>query len=62
MWNTKIYAARTIVVAGLAVSAATPATACFNWGYTGIYSRGWAYANTGFANFPVNSYRSCGGN
>jgi hypothetical protein len=46
---------------GLAVAAATPASACFDWGYSGTYSRGWPYANTGFAQYPAYSSRSCGG-
>jgi hypothetical protein len=46
---------------GLAIATATQAQACFDWGYSGVHSYGWAYANTGFSNDPVNSYRSCGG-
>jgi len=62
MWNSRKYAVMAIAVAGLAVTAATPASACFAWGHSGIYSYGWAYANTGFADYPAYSYRSCGGN
>jgi hypothetical protein len=51
----------TIAGAGLAIVTATPASACFDWGYTGIYSSGWAYANTGYANYAAYSHRSCGG-
>jgi hypothetical protein len=50
-----------IAGAGLAVAAATPAHACFDSGYSGVYSHGWPYANTGFASYPAYSYRSCGG-
>jgi hypothetical protein len=46
---------------GLAVTAATPASACVDWGYSGIYSHGWPYANTGFASYPAYGDRSCGG-
>jgi len=60
MWNSRKYAAMAIAGAGLAVTA-TPASACFAWGHSGIYSYGWAYANTGFADYPAYSYRSCGG-
>jgi hypothetical protein len=61
MWNSGKYAAMAIAGAGFAVAAATPASACFDWGYSGIYSHGWPYANTGFASYPAYSYRSCGG-
>jgi hypothetical protein len=61
MWNIKKYAAIAIAGAGFAVAGATPAWACFAWGHSGIYSYGWAYANTGFADYPAYSYRSCGG-
>jgi hypothetical protein len=60
MWHSRKYAAMAIAGAGLAI--AEPASACFDWGYTGVQSYGWAYANTGFSNYPTNSYRSCGGN
>jgi hypothetical protein len=50
-----------LVVAVLGVAAATPAQACFDWGYSGVASYGWQYANTGFASYPAFSYRSCGG-
>jgi hypothetical protein len=60
MGNSIKYTA--IVGTGLAIAAATPASACFDWGYAGVQSYGWAYANTGFSNYPTNSYRSCGGN
>jgi hypothetical protein len=46
---------------GLAIATTTQASACFDWGYSGVHSYGWAYANTGFSNSPINSYRSCGG-
>jgi len=61
MWNSKKYAAIAIAGAGFAVQAASPASACFAWGHSGIYSYGWAYANTGVSNSPAYSYRSCGG-
>src|SRR5262249_55510182 len=61
MWNSRKYAVMAMAVAGLAVTAATPASACFAWGHSGIYSYGWAYANTGFADYPADSDRSCGG-
>src|SRR5262249_51625258 len=61
MWNSTKYAAIAIAGASFAVAAATPASACFAWGYSGVYSYGWAYANTGFASYPAYSYRSCGG-
>jgi hypothetical protein len=62
MWNGGKYAAMAIAGAGLAVTAATPASACVDWGYSGVYSYGWPYANAGFASYPVYSHRSCGGN
>ena len=61
MWNSRKYVARAIAGAGLAVATATPALACIDWGYSGAYSYGWAYANTGFASYPAVSYRGCGG-
>jgi hypothetical protein len=61
MWKSRKYAAMAIAGAGLAVAATKPASACFDWGYSGIYSHGWPYANTGFASYPAYSYRSCGG-
>jgi hypothetical protein len=61
MWNSRKCAAVAIAGAGLAVAAATPASACIDWGYSGVYSHGWPYANTGFASYPAYSYRSCGG-
>jgi hypothetical protein len=61
MWNSRKFAAMAIAGAGLAVAAATPASACADWGYSGVYNYGWAYANAGYANYPVYSYRSCGG-
>jgi hypothetical protein len=61
MLRTRKFAAMTIAAAGFAVAAATPASACFDWGYTGIYSAGWPYANVGFTSFPAYNYRSCGG-
>jgi hypothetical protein len=61
MWNGGKSAAMAIAGAGLAVTA-TPASACIDWGYSGVYSYGWPYANTGVANHPAYSYRSCGGN
>jgi hypothetical protein len=63
MWNSRKYAALAAVAgAGLAGAAATPASACFAWGHSGVYSSGWAYANTGFSDYRAYSYRSCGGN
>lgn len=50
-----------IAIAGAAFAAATPAQACVDWGYSGIYSHGWPYANTGFASYPAYAQRSCGG-
>jgi hypothetical protein len=61
MWNSTTYAAMAIAGAGLAVACASPAHACFGWGYSGAYSYGWPYANTGVTNYPAYSYRSCGG-
>jgi hypothetical protein len=63
MGNTTKCAAMAAIglAAGLAVVAATPAQACFDWGYSGAYSYGWPYANTGFASYPAYSFRSCGG-
>jgi hypothetical protein len=60
MW--KKYAAMAIAGIGFAVAGATPASACFAWGHSGVYSYGWAYANTGYADYAAYSYRSCGGN
>ena len=60
MWKSSKYAVMAIAGAGLAV-AATPASACFDWGYSGIFSHGLPYANTGFASYPAYGYRSCGG-
>jgi hypothetical protein len=62
MWNSRKYAAMAVAGAGLAAVAATPASACFAWGHSGVYSYGWAYANTGFSDYRAYSYRSCGGN
>jgi hypothetical protein len=61
MRNSRKAAAMAIAGAGLAVAAASPASACIDWGYSGVYSYGWPYANTGFASYPAYSYRSCGG-
>jgi hypothetical protein len=62
MWNSRKHAAMAIAGAGFAVAAtATPASACFAWGHSGVYSYGWAYANTGVSDSPAYSYRSCGG-
>ena len=61
MWNSGKSAAMAIAGAGLAVAASTPASACFDWGYSGIYSHGWPYAATGFSSYPAYSSRSCGG-
>jgi hypothetical protein len=64
MANTGKRAAMTtagLVCFGLAIAAATQAQACFDWGYSGTFSHGWAYANTGFSSYPALSYRSCGG-
>jgi hypothetical protein len=61
MWNIRKYAATAIAGASFAVAAGTPASACFAWGHSGIYSYGWAYANTGYSDYPAYSYRSCGG-
>lgn len=62
MWNSRKCAAIAIAGAGLAAAGATPASACMDWGYSGVYSYGWAYANTGFSSYPAYSFRSCGGN
>jgi hypothetical protein len=62
MWVSRRYAAMAMVGIGLAIAAATPASACSDWGYSGIHSYGWAYANTGYSDHPAYSYRSCGGN
>jgi hypothetical protein len=62
MWNTRKYAAMAVAGAALAGAAPTPASACFAWGHSGVYSYGWAYANTGVSDLPAYSYRSCGGN
>ncbi len=61
MWNSRKTAAVAIAGAGLAVAAASPASACIDWGYSGAYSYGWPYANIGFASYLAYSYRSCGG-
>jgi hypothetical protein len=62
MWNSGRNAAMAIASAGFAVAAAAaPASACFTWGHSGIYSYGWGYANTGYSDYPAYSYRSCGG-
>jgi hypothetical protein len=61
MRNCRKRWAMAIAGAGLAVAAATPASACFDWGYSGIHSYGLAYANTGYSDHPAYSYRSCGG-
>jgi hypothetical protein len=61
MWNGGKYAAIAVAGAGFAVAAATPASACFDWGYSGAYSYGWPYANAGYTSSPAYSYRSCGG-
>jgi hypothetical protein len=50
-----------LVLAVLGIATATPAQACFDWGYSGVTSNGWPYATTGFASYPAYSYRSCGG-
>ncbi len=61
MRNSREYAAMAIASAALSVATATPASACFAWGHSGIYSYGWGYANTGFSDYPAYSYRSCVG-
>lgn len=66
MWNARVRAAltRAGIAAGafcVTALAASPAYACFDWGYTGISSYGWPYANAGFASYPATGYRSCGG-
>jgi hypothetical protein len=60
MWSSGKYLAMAIAGAGLTMGA-TPASACLDWGYSGIYSYGWPYANTGFAQYPAYIARSCGG-
>jgi len=60
MWNSTTFVALAMAGAGFAV-AATPAHPCFDWGYSGVYSYGWPYADTGFASYPAYRYRSCGG-
>jgi hypothetical protein len=62
MWNSRKNVAMAIAAAGFAGTAATPASACFDWGYSGVSSYGWAYANTGVAEYAAYGYRSCGGN
>ena len=59
MRNSRKFAALTFASASFA--AATPALACFDWGYSGAYSHGWPYANAGFTSYPAYHYRSCGG-
>ena len=61
MWKSSKCVAMAIAGAGLTVAAATRASACFDWGYSGIYSHGLPYANTGFASYPAYGYRSCSG-
>jgi len=61
MWNNRKSAAIAIAGAGLVVAAGTPASACIDWGYSGVYSYGWPYANTGVTSYQAYSYRSCGG-
>jgi len=61
MSNITKQAVMAIAGASLAVAAVTPASACFTWGHSGIYSYGWGYANTGYSEYPAYSYRSCGG-
>jgi hypothetical protein len=61
MWNIRKSVAVAIAGAGLAAAAVTPAAACFDWGYSGIYSHGRPYANTGFSSYPAYSPRSCAG-
>jgi hypothetical protein len=60
MWNISRYAAVAITGAGLA-AAATPAHACIDWGYSGVYSHGWPYARTGFTSYPSYHEVSCAG-
>jgi hypothetical protein len=60
MLNSTKFVVLAMAGAGFAV-AATPAHACFDWGYSGVYSYGWPYADTGFASYPAYRYRSCGG-
>lgn len=64
MWSATRHAARfatLATIAGAGLAAATPAQACMDWGYSGVYSHGWPYANTGFASYPAYAWRSCGG-
>ncbi len=61
MWNSRKYAAIAIAGAVFAGAGVTPASGCFAWGHSGIYSYGCAYANTGYSDYPAYSYRSCGG-
>ncbi len=61
MWNHRKCAAMAIAGAGLAVVAATPASACVDWGYSGVYSYGWPYATAGVSSYPSYHYRNCGG-
>jgi hypothetical protein len=70
MWNSRKYAAAAIVGAGLAVAAASPASACW-LGYSGYYgapygygaygySSGWPYASTGYTDYLSYGYSGCG--
>ena len=45
----------------LALATATPAAACVDVGYSGIFTFGWPYASRGVSNPQVYKYRSCGG-
>ena len=62
MWNGRKYAAMTIVGAGLAVAAATPASAWWwpfdTYGYSGDYSYVWPYTSYGYADYAPYGYVS----
>jgi hypothetical protein len=61
MWNVSRFAIMAAAAgAGLAATA-TSAVACFDWGYSGAYSYGPAYARTGFTSYPAYHDVSCSG-
>jgi hypothetical protein len=61
MWNISRLAAMALAGAGVTVTAATPAAACVDWGYSGVYSYGPVYARTGFSSYPAYHDVSCSG-
>jgi hypothetical protein len=66
MWNSRKHAAMAIVGAGLAVAAATPASAWWGSGYGGYYGAPYGYGDYGYSDdFPYagagyNDYLSYG--